>query len=123
MTNSEELMIGNYLFDGAGRLCQVDKLHGWGFSAPAIKGATTTIRPAHSGIHLTPEILTEWCLAACDNGKPNQYRFGERLIVIRNGIFFDYGSGVKLEYLHEFQNFYYWNSGKQQLTIKLPNNE
>lgn len=36
--------------------------------------------------------------------KPPQYRLGNRLIVLRDGVFCDYGTGRKLEYVHVFQN-------------------
>ena len=39
--------------------------------------------------------------------KENQYRLNERLIVIREGFFYDYGSSVKLEFVHTIQNLYY----------------
>jgi hypothetical protein len=62
-----------------------------------------------SGVTLTKEILLK-CGAEkyeFDNGQPNQYRIGSRLFVIRNGAIYDYGSGTKLDYLHELQNLYY----------------
>lgn len=52
-----------------------------------------------------------------DNGEPNQYRFKEMLLVIRDGFFVDYGTSVKLEYLHELQNLYYAKY-KNELVIK-----
>lgn len=42
-----------------------------------------------------------------ENGEPNQYRYKNRLIVIRDGKFTDYGSSVMLEYVHQLQNFYF----------------
>jgi hypothetical protein len=57
----------------------------------------------HRSIPLTEKILTEWCGAF--SVKPNQYRIGDRLIVIRDGKFVDYGSSVELPYLHIFQRF------------------
>lgn len=52
-----------------------------------------------------------------DNGQPNQYRFKDRLIVIRDGKFYDYASGVLLEYVHKFQNFCFETTGEEP-TIK-----
>jgi hypothetical protein len=57
----------------------------------------------HRSIPLTEKILLEWC--GTFSVKPNQYRIGDRLIVIRDGKFVDYGSSVKLPYLHIFQRF------------------
>jgi len=48
-----------------------------------------------------------------DNGEPNQYRYNNRLIVIRDGKFTDYGSSVMLEYVHQLQNFYFALVGKE----------
>jgi hypothetical protein len=55
----------------------------------------------HRGIPLTEDILVKWCGAF--SVKPNQYRISDRLIVIRDGKFVDYGSSVELPYLHIFQ--------------------
>ncbi len=68
-----------------------------------------------SPIALTPEILTEWCNAS--EVKPNQYRIGERLIVVRHGDYFDYGSNTQLDYLHELQLLFL--GMKQVLTVKI----
>lgn len=60
-------------------------------------------------IPLTEDILLK-CGFECyefDKGHPNQYRFKSRLIVIRNGYFYDYGTGIKIEFLHKLQNLYY----------------
>lgn len=66
-------------------------------------------------IPLTPEILTEWCNAS--EVKPNQYRIGERLFVIRDGKIFDYGSNTQLDYLHELQLIFL--GFKTVLTVKI----
>jgi hypothetical protein len=52
-----------------------------------------------------------------DNGKQNQYRFNDRLIVIRNGFFVDYGSSVCLQHIHQLQNLYF-ALNNEELTIK-----
>lgn len=76
-----------------------------------------------SGIPLTPEILTKWC-GFEEFPKWEYFRNGIKLYRDSNGIFYDvHGNGMKIivfDYLHELQNWYYWNSGKQQLTIKIP---
>jgi len=55
----------------------------------------------HRSIPLTEKILMEWCGAF--SVMPNQYIISDRLIVIRDGKFVDYGSSVQLPYLHIFQ--------------------
>lgn len=52
-----------------------------------------------------------------DNGAPNQYRFKNRLLVIRDGFFVDYGTEVKIKYVHKLQNFMYETTG-EELTLK-----
>jgi hypothetical protein len=56
-----------------------------------------------SAIPLTEKILTEWC--GFHKVEENQYRLGFKLIVIRDGKFFDYGTSVELPYLHILQRF------------------
>jgi len=56
---------------------------------------------SYRSITLTEKILTEWC--GFHKVEENQYRLGFKLIVIRDGKFFDYGSSVELPYLHIFQ--------------------
>lgn len=52
-----------------------------------------------------------------DNGQPNQYRINDRLYVIRDGVITDYGTSVKLPYVHTLQNLYFALTG-EELTIK-----
>ena len=49
--------------------------------------------------------------------KENQYRLKDRLIVIRNSFFHDYGTSVKLESIHQLQNLFFALTN-EQLTIK-----
>lgn len=49
--------------------------------------------------------------------KPNQYRFKEMLIIIRDGFFVDYGTSVKLPYVHVLQNLYFAKSSGEELTL------
>lgn len=136
-------MLGNILQDGKGRLCIVDKIFKYGFSAPAINSAVTTVNKAHSGIPFTPEILTEWCgFELCKPCVNFPAGFNKMPYYAKNGIllFFNEGDLSKFLFakadqrfgyysvvesawhdkLHELQCFYYWNSGKQQLAIKIP---
>ena len=52
-----------------------------------------------------------------DNGQPNQYRFKDRLLVIREEKFVDYGSSVAIKYVHQLQNLYFALTG-QELQLK-----
>jgi hypothetical protein len=54
--------------------------------------------------------------------KKNQYRFKDRLIVIRDDLFCDYGTGVIINHVHQLQNLYFCLCG-EELTIKEVNNE
>ena len=45
--------------------------------------------------------------------KENQYRFKERLIVIRDGCFIDYGSSVSIKYVHTLQNLIFALTGTE----------
>lgn len=74
---------------------------------------------------IEPLTLTEELLLKCgferfefDNGQPNQYRLKNRLIVIRDNIFIDYGSGVKIYSLHQLQNLIHALTN-EELTINL----
>lgn len=65
-----------------------------------------------------PIPLTEKILNKCCNQSPGFFRYKNRLIVKRDGEWFDYGSNVKLEYLHQFQNFIFATT-KKELKIEL----
>lgn len=52
------------------------------------------------------------------DNKSNQYRLKDRLIVIRDKSFCDYGTSVKLHHVHQLQNLYFSLCGKE-LEIKL----
>ena len=53
-----------------------------------------------------------------DNGQPNQYRFKSRLIVIRENEFYDYGSNVKIQNVHQLQNLYFALTGEELIYNK-----
>ena len=85
-------------------------------SAFVVEGKNPCILP----IPITEEMLLK-CGFECyefDNGEPNQYRFKSRLIVIRNGFFYDYGADVKIEFVHQLQNLYFALTG-EELPINL----
>jgi len=74
---------------------------------------------------MEPIPLTEDILLKCgfevyefDNGQSNQYRFKDRLIVIRDNKFVDYGTSVILNYVHTIQNLYFALTG-EELEVKL----
>ena len=52
-------------------------------------------------------LTEEWLLKCGFNDKENQYRYKDRLIVIRDNDFHDYGTSVKLKYVHQLQNLYF----------------
>ena len=71
-------------------------------------------------IHLTEE----WLLKAGAqvykfDHKQSEYRIGNRLIVIRDGYFFDYGTSLKLEFVHRFQNLFFELQYGKELEFKL----
>ena len=45
--------------------------------------------------------------------KENQYRFKDRLIVIRDNLFYDYGTGVIIKHVHQLQNLYFALTGEE----------
>lgn len=65
-------------------------------------------------IPLTEDILKK----CCEANTVGTFRYKDRLIVNRQGEWFDYGSNVKLEYLHQFQNFIFALTN-QELNIEL----
>jgi hypothetical protein len=96
MIQPHELQIGSILQDKYGNICTVEAIQYNGLSTDKHSGLYNEFSP----IPLTEKILTEWC--GC-NEIGEHYRIGERLILIRDGKFVDYGSGVELPYLHIFQ--------------------
>jgi hypothetical protein len=65
-------------------------------------------------IPLTEDWLVKFGFEVYDfDHKENQYRFKERLFVIRDGLFCDYGSGVVLKYVHQLQNLYFALTGEE----------
>ena len=78
----------------------------------------TTIQPSSFSVNIDktygPIPLDEdWLLKfgfekfEFDNGQPNQYRYSDRLLVIRNGKIVDYGSSTTLNYVHQLQNLFF----------------
>lgn len=50
--------------------------------------------------------------------KDNQYRFKDRLLVIRDGLFCDYGTSVVITTVHQLQNLYFALTGTELTLIK-----
>ena len=57
-------------------------------------------------IQLTKDLLMN-CGFKLETNKPNQYRYKNRLIIVRDAFFVDYGTSVRIKYLHKLQNFIY----------------
>jgi hypothetical protein len=73
----------------------------------------------YAPIPLTEEWLLKFGAIKYETPHDNQYRIGDRLFVIREGIIYDYGTNVKLEFVHRFQNFMY-ELTNEELTINQP---
>lgn len=69
-------------------------------------------------IPLTEEWLLRFGFEVLEfDHKENQYGFKGRLIVIRHGLFCDYGTSVIIKHVHQLQNLYFSLTG-EELTIK-----
>ena len=69
-------------------------------------------------------LTEEWLLKAGAEAyefdhKPSQYIIGDRLIVIRDGCFYEYGTNLKLEFVHRFQNLFFELQNGKELEFKL----
>ena len=59
-------------------------------------------------IPLTEEWLIKFGFEVYEfDHKENQYRINDRLLVVRNNVFYDYGSRVELKYVHQLQNLFF----------------
>ena len=78
-------------------------------------------------MHKDPDLIPlteEWLLKAGAEAyefdhKPSQYRIGDRLIVVRDGCFYEYGTNLKLEFVHRFQNLFFELQNGKELEFKL----
>lgn len=65
-------------------------------------------------IQLTEEWLVNFGFEKYEfDHKEKQYRYKDRLIVLRDGKFADYGSSVIVEHVHELQNLYFALTGEE----------
>ena len=110
--NAQELRIGNWVFDG---------FQHFQITAQDIY----IIADIHNGLVIKPITLTEeWLLKfgaemyEFDNGQPNQYRIQTELYVIRDGVITDYGTSVKLPFVHTLQNLYFAKRNEELTLIE-----
>ena len=69
---------------------------------------------AYRPIQLTEEWLLKFGFEVYKfDHKENQYRFKDRLIVIRDNLFCDYGTGVIIKHVHQLQNLYFALTGEE----------
>lgn len=103
---SREVRIGN-LFDNNGN---VNTVTPGVIEALFESDKRSWIQP----IPLTEEWLLKFGFEIYEfDHKENQYRFKERLLVIRKGVFCDYGTNVELKYVHQLQNLYFALTGEE----------
>jgi hypothetical protein len=107
--NNKEIRIGN-LINRNGLIVTVDEQTFWDM--------------IHNTEQYEPVKITEdWLLKfgfekyEFDNVQYPQYRWKNRLIVVRHGCFVDYGTSVQLKYVHKLQNLYFALTG-EELTTK-----
>jgi hypothetical protein len=110
MIRPEELRIGNWISNG--------------HTNHAISSSWFCDYLGSLGEHMNTELipLTEEWLVKFGfetykfDHKENQYRLKDRLVVVRNESFYDYGSSVKVDYVHQLQNLFFALTG-EELTI------
>ena len=108
MIKANELRIGNWIYSTG--LHEYKKVRG-----VMLTESDETLSILYKPIPLTEDMLVK-CGFECfefDNGQPNQYRFKSRLIVIRDNVFVDYGSDVKIYHLHTLQNLIFAITGEE----------
>ena len=106
---ANELRIGNYVYTGGlvVKSYSPDGLHNL---MRNIEEGTDKIKP----IPLNQEWLFKFGFEMYEfDNKANQFRFKERLIVYRDGFLYDYGTSVKLQYVHQLQNLYFALTGEE----------
>ena len=117
MITPNELRIGNYIFDAEVepyyfKIEEIKKHIGYELWAVYRQGSIKAKEV--EGIPLNDKIL-EKC---CEKQTSVVFRYKARLIVKREEEWYDYGTDVKLEYLHQFQNFIFATT-KEELKIEL----
>jgi hypothetical protein len=74
----------------------------------------------HKPIPLTEEWLLKLGFEVYEfHHKENQYGFKDKLIVIRDGLFCDYGTSVIIKHVHQLQNFFFALTGSELIVKDL----
>ena len=111
-TQATQLRVGNlFRFISTDSIEQVADIRTAGIKTPTINNVLITdIEP----IPLNEDWLVRFGFEVYEfDHKENQYRFKERLIVIRDGCFIDYGSSVSIKYVHTLQNLIFALTGTE----------
>ena len=105
--NANELMIGNYFIGYSNNFQQWELASFvWLFEGIEVDEIIRGFVP------LNQDWLLKFGFEMYEfDNKANQFRFKERLIVYRDGFLYDYGTSVKLEYVHQLQNLYFSLTG------------
>jgi len=106
-----QLRVGNlFRFISTDSIEQVADIRTAGIKTPTINNVLITdIEP----IPLNEDWLVRF---GGENRSLYPYRFGKRIIIIRNNKLFDYASDTELKWVHQFQNFIFALTGTE-LTI------
>lgn len=107
---TSEYRIGNYLQDGLTKeLLQVCELSENKISSKVVDRSKFPLPEGwfNEPIPLTEEWLLRLGAEAIETPHDIQYRIKDRLFVLRGFVFCDYGSGVKILYVHQLQNLYF----------------
>jgi hypothetical protein len=118
-----EFRIGNLVYDfnvihPTEQYVTVAAIYEVGCTLRNDRGLYNVPYPKIKGVILTEEWLLKMGFEV-NNGYYNQYRYKDRLIVIRDGKLVDYGTSVILEYVHQLQNLYFALTG-EELTFSTP---
>lgn len=101
---TNDLRIGNLVLNDDGGVCKLFNIH---------EGYIN-----HKPIPLTEEWLLKFGFEVFEfDHKPNQYRLGNRLIVIRCDGFYEYGTNIKVSHVHSLQNLIFALTG-EELEVK-----
>ena len=105
----QELRIGNYI-QRNGIACTVELINGETDDVYFLGKdfySNSNVRYIEP-IHLNQDWLFKFGFKMYEfDNKANQFRFKDRLIVYRDGFLYDYGTSVKLEFVHQLQNLHF----------------
>ena len=116
-----DFRIGNLVLDEDGELCKIEQLSSEKMecfqqvSNIENKSCISAKYPSNIyAIELTEEWLLKFGAIKYEfEHKASQYRIDNMLFIIRENAFFDYGTGVKLQYVHQLQNLYFALYGEE----------